>query len=128
MFSVIEIFAFIFIAISIIKIAIVLYNPKIWVDRVVKKIWFHDVGMLIVSLVLSGIVLYFILEELTIVQIFAVMLFMSLLLAAGISMYSKEIVKTAERLYETDLLIQKSLPYIIIWLVLLLWGLKELFF
>ncbi|MEK6872725.1 MAG: hypothetical protein AABW90_01800 [Nanoarchaeota archaeon] len=123
----IEILALIFILIAGIKIIVVLINPKTWLDNVVKKVYKESKLKILIFLILSLIVLYFLLKELTIVQILAVMLFLSLLTAVGILPFSKEISNIADKVYKDKNLIKKTLLPFIIWIILLIWGLKELF-
>ncbi|MEK6872370.1 MAG: hypothetical protein AABX16_05700 [Nanoarchaeota archaeon] len=128
MISIIEILALIFIILVGLKITIVLINPRFWIEQVVKKIWAKQATMIIFSLIAAGVSLYFLLEELSMSQILAVALFISLLMMAGVAMYSQDFIKLAEKLYEKKAITKKTLPYIAIWIALILWGLKEIFF
>lgn len=128
MITIIEIIALIFIVLVGLKITIILISPQFWVEQVVKKIWAKQATMIIVSLAAAGVTLYFLLEEMTMVQILAVALFISLLMMAGVAMYSPDFIKLAEKLYEKKAITKKTLPYIVIWIALILWGLKEIVF
>lgn len=123
----IEILALIFILIAGIKIIIVLLNPRTWLDNIVKPVYKESKLKILIFLILALIVLYFLLQELTIVQILAVMLFLCFLTAVGILPFSKEISNIAEKVYKDKNLIKKILLSFIIWIILLLWGLKEIF-
>lgn len=126
--SAIEILALILIVVAVVKIVIILISPKIWADLVVKKLWASSGLVMIISLILAVWVLYLLLNAgITIVEIFAVMLFLSLLAAVGVAVYSKEIVGVAQKLLKDRNIVKKSWFYILIWVVLLVWGLKELF-
>ena len=59
-------------------------------------------------------------------QIFAVMLFVSLLAALGIAAYSKEVVGLAEKLMKDKKILKKSWFYLLIWIALVVWGLAAL--
>ena len=48
--------------------------------------------ILALSLILAAVVLYYLLQTLTIIQIFAVMLFLALLTAIGVAAYGNEII------------------------------------
>jgi len=123
--TIVEIMALILLVVAAVKILIILVNPKAWVS-VIKKVWVSPTLVMLISLVLAGVSLYYLLMELTIIQIFAVMLFVCLLLAVGISVYSKEFISMVTKLLNKDL-VRKSWLYILIWIVLIVWGLKELF-
>ena len=91
--GVIEILALIILAISAIKIIVILINPMTWMNSVVKPLWSKPMITGWICLILSGVVLYYLLQAgITIVQIFAVMLFMVLLIAFGMSIYFKELI------------------------------------
>jgi len=66
--------------------------------------------------------------EITIVQIFAVMLFIALLSAASISTYSKEFLPLIDKLSKDKKLVKKIWPVILIWIILIIWVLFVLFF
>lgn len=123
-----EVLALILIIISGIKIITILVNPNAWLENVVKKVYSNQTYSQIVFLVLSLIVLYFLLKELTIVQILAVLLFAALIFAIGFSAYSKELINLADRLYRQKNIFRRCWLSFLIWIILLLWGLKELFF
>ena len=121
-----EILALILIIISLIKIVVVLINPHAWLNGVVKKI--YKPYSTIIFLILALIVLYLLLQELTIIQILAVMLFAALIFAIGLSAYSNELIQLADKLYKQKNIFKRSWLSFLIWIILLLWGLKELFF
>ena len=123
----VEWMALILIVISAIKIIVILVKPKAWNDSVVKKLWKNSGLAMIVSLILAAVALYYLLQELTIVQILATMLFLALLIAVGVAAYKKEVIGLADKMLKNKAVIKKSWLYIIIWIVLLLWGAKEIF-
>ncbi len=124
----VEILALIFLVAAAIKILVILISPKSWSDLVVKKVWKNSNLMMIVSLILAAAVLYLLLGAgITITEIFAVMLFLSLLAAVGVAIYAREVVSVAQRLLKDRNIVKKSWLYILIWIILILWGLKELF-
>lgn len=123
----IEIIALIVIIVSVIKILVILVKPKIWVDSVVKRVWANPMIMSIISLVLAAIVLYYLIQSgLTIVQILAVTAFVSLLIAIGVGTYANELISMAAKMLKKGIM-KKAWLYIIIWIVLLVWGAYELF-
>ena len=127
MYTPIEILALILIIISGIKIITILINPSIWLNKVVKKVYVGKKTTFI-FLVLALIILYFLLQELTIVQILSVMLFTAFIFGIGFSIHSKELIKLADQIFKNKNIVKSNWVPIIIWIILLLWGLKELFF
>ena len=126
-FTPIEIIALILIITSLIKILVIAINPNIWKNSVVNSIFNRPKLTGLLSLILALIVLYFLLQELTIVQVLASMVFFSLLIATSLSIYHKELNKLVKEVYNKNNILKKAWFYILIWLVLLIWGLKELF-
>ena len=118
--------ALIFLVIASIKILVILINPRTWHDNVVKNIYRNPKILMVLSLILSAITLYYLLKELTIVQIFAAMLFFSLIAAVGVSVFSKDLMKLTNKLYNDKFILKKSWLYLLIWIVLILWGFKEI--
>lgn len=123
----IEILALILIVISSIKIITISINPTAWLNKIVKNVYVGK-RTTIIFLILALIVLYFLLQELTIVQILAVMLFTAFIFAIGFSIHSKELIKLADQIYRKKNIIKSNWLPLIIWIILLVWGLKELFF
>src|SRR3989338_168795 len=119
----IETLAWVFFIVAAVKLIVVLVSPKIWLNSVVRKILKNSFLAGLVSFVLAVVCLYILLQELTIVQIFAVMLFVSLLAALGIAAYSKEVVGLAEKLMKDKKILKKSWFYLLIWIALVVWGL-----
>ncbi len=122
----IEIIALILIIISAIKIIVILVNPKSWAD-VVKKIWANPTLTSIIALILAAIVLYYLvwIEGMTIVQIFAVTAFVVLLMAVGIGTYAKEVISMSTRMLKKGVL-KRAWFYTLVWIVLMIWAIKEL--
>ena len=78
-----------------------------------------------VYFILAAVVLYYLLEAgITIVQILAVTVFVSLLLGIGFMKYMDHLLK----LFPKNYTIKDQWFYVLIWVILLLWGIKELFF
>ena len=75
----VEIIALIFVVIGVIKLVVLMISPKSW-KSVPDAFFKQPILMMLVSFVLAAIVLYYLLTEMTIVQIAAVMLFTLLLL------------------------------------------------
>jgi len=121
-----EIIAVIFITVSLIKIISLSVNPQFWNRNIVKKIFNNSHVSSLISFILSLVVLYYLVQEISIVQILAVMAFAGLLILYGFSISGKEVIDLLNKIYKDRSLIKKSLIYIIFWLILLIWGLKEI--
>ena len=70
--------------------------------------------------------IYYLLIELTIVQVLAAVFFMALLMLGGMVSFAKPFIDDAEKIYRGRHILRKYWLYTLIWVVLLLWGLKEI--
>jgi len=121
----IELFAWIAIVLALVKIIVVVINPKAWMNFA-KTLWERPVVMMVVSLVLGIIVLTYLLETISIVQIFAVTLFVMLLSAVSLASYSKEFMKLADKLAKDKKFLRKAWVPIVVWAGLAIWALVQL--
>ncbi|MFH1711085.1 MAG: hypothetical protein ABH840_02120 [Nanoarchaeota archaeon] len=121
----IGIFALIFAVVALVKIVTILIKPRAWFN-LADKIWKAPNLMMLVCLVLAAFVFYYLIQELTIVQIFAVTLFVALLGGVSIASYSKELIALSSKMLKDRSAVKKAWISIIVWLVLVLWALKEL--
>jgi hypothetical protein len=123
----IEIIALILIITSLIKIIVIAISPNTWKISVVNPIFNKPKLTGTISLILAAIVLYYLLQEINIVQILATMVFFALLISISFSIYHKELTKLVNNIYNKNKILKEAWFYILIWLVLLIWGLKEIF-
>jgi len=122
----IELIALIFIVISLIKIIILLVNRDFWMGHIIKKILNHPHATGFIFLILSLVVLWYLLLGLTIIQVIAVMAFTTLFMGFGMLLYVKPLEKIIKSIRKDKYLIKHGLVYIILWIIILLWGLKEI--
>ncbi len=118
-------FALIIAVIALVKILVILVKPKAWYG-VVKSVWKAPALMMIVCLILAAIVFYYLIQELSIVQIMATMLFLALLYGMTFAVYSKETIVWAQKMLNDRKFLAKGWLPILIWLALILWALKEI--
>ena len=126
-FTPIETFAFVIASLSLIKLLVILVNPMSWFRGVVKPIYSNPFILQLVGLILAGVSLFYLLQEFTIVQIFAVMFFMTSLMLLGVGAYSKDLLAFTDKIYKRKGAIRKAWLSILIWFVLIIWVLMELF-
>lgn len=122
----VEIIAAIFAIAVIVKLIVIVINKMVWYKGVARPIYGNLTVSAIVSLVLAVIIFYFLIQELTIVQIFAALAFSGMLIGFGFLAYGKGIRPFVEKAYKQKF---SGLVWIqiIIWLVLVLWVLYEIF-
>ena len=123
----VEIIALVLLVFAVIKIVILLIKPEAWMDFA-KGIWKNKVVTKLVALILAAVVFYYLIQVLTIVQIFAVTAFVALLLAIGLADPIKRIIPVYEKQIKDGTLWKDNWLYTLIWLALMVWVVIELFF
>jgi hypothetical protein len=121
----IEIFAGIVAVLTLVKILVIIKNPGKWV-KVSESFLKNSGALMLVALIAAVYVLYQLLLEVTIIQIFAVMFFMMLLMMTSMAIYSKELLEMSRKLLKDKNIVKKSWLPILIWVLLSIWVLKEL--
>ncbi len=120
----IEIIALVMITLSLVKLIILTINPTKWMNFA-KSIYVNSTRLKIIGTMLSVLILYYLVGAgITIVQIFAVMAFFASLMLIGFADMGSELIKK----FKIKNMWKEYGYYTLIWIVLLLWGLKELFF
>jgi len=122
----IQIMALIVAVLGAIKMFVVFVSPKSWIKNVVKPIYKTPMIASLAGLIITGVSLYYLNQELTIVQIFAVFLFFMGLMLMTFAAVSKEMIKLAENVLKKDGLMRFWLP-ILVWILLLIWVFYALF-
>ena len=82
--------------------------------------------LIAVELVLAIIVLYFLLQELTIVQIMGAIVFGALLAGVCFAVYAKEMVPMAMKVFRAGAFKKSWMP-MLIWVILAVWTLIKIF-
>ncbi len=126
----IETIALVFIAISIIKLIVLAIRPESWYgsDNPLMKIFSGTTTTIIVSLAIGMVVLFYLLQELSIVQIFAAMVFGWLILMLTMAPFAAGILDWVKRAAKEPHFFRKNSFSVIIWILLMFWVLKEVFF
>jgi len=122
----IEIIALIVIVVSVIKMLVLLVNPTSWMNMA--KGFYKSPGVFsFIGLILAAIVLYYLVAGgMTIIQILAAAAFVSLLLMIGIAPHADSLIKKYQAQAKRGRVFQDNWLYALIWIVLLIWGIKEL--
>jgi len=117
--------ALVFIIFAVVKILVIAIKPKNW-GKVVKGVYKNPGLFLVVDIVLAAIVLYYLLMEITIIQILAAIALGALLTAMSFAVATKEVVPLVNKMLTKDILKRAWLP-LIVWIILIIWGLVALF-
>jgi len=113
------------------KLLVVLISPKSWMGIVkTVTIWKNPIPTTLVSIVLAAVTLMYLLQELTIVQIFATTLFVMFLMVISLSSCAKATLALEKQVFkELDVkkLSVEAWLAIIVWGILVIWVLWALF-
>jgi len=125
----VEIIALVFALLILIKLVVLMIKPKAWMDSVAFPIYRNPAVSGGVFAILAAVIFYYLIAELTIVQIFATVAFTSFMMSLGLLVYSKEILVFAQKVAQK--FIKKGFTgtqwvITIVWLILALWVLKDL--
>lgn len=123
--SPLNIIALIFIIVGILKIFTISINKKNWMP-VVRSFFSNKLAGSAVVIILAIIVFYFLIQELTIIQIIASAAFISLLIALSVLQFNEEIVALAKKISSKKFSLMTWI-YIFIWLILFAWALYQMF-
>ena len=127
-FTPVENIVFILIVISVIKIVILLVNPKSWMNFV-KNLYSKQKTISVVAFILGAIVLYYLLQSgITFVEILAVTAFVALLMLIGLAKEVGPLIKKYDSIIKKGNLWKDYWFYTLIWVILLIFGARELFF
>jgi hypothetical protein len=121
-----EIIATIFALLILVKIAVVLVNPQLWMKKVAEPLLGNPPLATAVYAILAIVVGYYVFTNLGITEVAAVMAFTALVVGLGMLPYAKALLKISEDISVTrsNLLRNAWLP-IVIWTVIALWVLTS---
>jgi len=121
----VKIIALVFVVFAFVKVVVIFLNPSFW-KSVVKSLYAKPPYTILVSVLLAAVILRFLLEEMTIVQIFACMAFMMALMIVQFVSFGNEIAELCERFLNDRKIFKKLWFSLSIWLVLMAWALYEI--
>ena len=110
----IQIIALIFSLLCLTKVIVVLISRKFWFRYITKSVMKARMITTIVLFILSAITFYFLIHEMSIVNIFAAMGFCFLLIATGFSMYIHEMINLGKGIVADKMTIW-IIAYSLIW-------------
>ncbi len=123
----IQILALVFALIGLIKLIVILVKPEGWL-KVTEKVYSGNRGVTtFIFLILTIIVGYYVLQVLTIVQVAAVFLLMSMIMGLTMVQYKDTILNFAREIYNDPSMVKNSWLIIVIWIVISLWILYGVF-
>ena len=123
----IETMALLVVLLGLIKLAVILSSPQKWM-LVARAFYSRPKFTTAFSVALIAISLYLLLAELTIIQIFASMVFFMGLMLMGFSAYSKEMLALSQKMLKDKNSPKKAWLSIVVWLALSVWVLYGILF
>ena len=107
----------------VIKLIVIAIDKSKWHKHVVKRVYGGKSALTsIIFVVLAIVIFYYLILELSIVQIFAVMGLFSVLMGISFLQYQKELMGLVNKIYKKDLGVGMWI-YAIIWVLLSIWVL-----
>ena len=124
----IEIIALVFIVLAAVKMLVLLIKPMAWMNGAMKT-FSNKIFTQFVGLVIAGIVFYYLRQAgFTIVEILAVSSFMTGMLLIAFAGHIDDFKVKYIKLIKRGNLWREYWLYTLIWIILMVWGVKELFF
>ena len=124
----IEIIALITAVIIPIKLIILLKSQRFWFKKVTSKYWKGTGNLtMFLSFVVAAITLIFLLQELTIIQIWATMLFSMALISMALAPFSKYMLEVEKKWFSETNTIKKGWLATIVWIAISVWVIISLF-
>lgn len=120
----IEIIATIVALLVAVKLIFVLTKPEKWLNMA-KVIYSKPTAVMFISVILAVAVLGYLIEKLSIIDIFAVMAFIALMSIASVSYFGKDVIAVGEKMIKQKFVSKIWLP-LLIWIILLVWVIVEL--
>jgi len=124
--GVIEWFVFAFVVLGLIKFLFLFFNAKAWM-KFSLKLYKNPYLLIAIELILALLIFYYLLQSLTIVQIMAGILLGALLTGLTFAAYGKETIAWAKKILTAKSLFKKAWLPMLLWLILMIWTLTELF-
>lgn len=121
-----EIIALLFAVLSLTKLVVIIINKKAWANSVAMPIYSNPKRSISVFTMLAIIIFYFIIQELSVVQIFAVIAFSSMLVGIGFMQHADLMQSLIKKAYSKKLSIG-NVVYVLVWLALLVWVVRDIF-
>jgi len=124
----IEIIALIVAVIVPVKLIILMKSQKLWFRKVTSNYWVGSGNItMILSFVVAVVSLFFLLQELTIIQVWATMLFSMALISMALAPFSKYMLEVENKWFSETNTIKKGWLATIVWVAISIWVLISLF-
>lgn len=124
----IEVVALIGAVIVPIKLVTIIWKGQnAWFETVTKRYWNNAVVTTLLSLLAAVVLLYILLKELTIVQIWAAAMFGMALTSLALAPFSKYMLKVEKRWFTETNVLRTGWVAVIVWVAMIAWVIYALF-
>lgn len=123
----VEIIALVGALIVPIKIIVILRGQNIWFETVTKRYWKNATSTTLLSLLAVAVLLFFLLKELTIVQIWAAAVFGMALVSLALAPFSKYMISVERKWFAETKVLRTGWVPAVVWVALVVWVLYALF-
>lgn len=123
----IEIIALIGAVIVPIKIIMLLIGQKFWFEKVTEKYWGNSITTTVLSLVVVIVLLIFLLQELTIIQVWAGAVFGMALTSLALAPFSKYMLGVEKKWFTETNVLKTGWVAGLVWVAIVLWVLYSIF-
>lgn len=124
-FNAVEIIALVFVLAGLVKIFLILVSRNSWANFV-KALYRKPNCLMAAELILAVVVLYYLLQYLSIIEIMAGVVLGALLTGMTFSAYGKELMPSMLKMLKANAL-KKAWILLLAWIILLVWTLGVLF-
>jgi len=121
----VEIIALLLAALLFVKVFFALVLPDAR-KNMIAEVYEHPTALVLAALVLGIIIIYYLLQEMTIIQIFATCALFSMLFAVSFAPFGKELIQVVKKTQRTEI-VKKLWFALILWIGLAVWVLIELY-
>ena len=122
----VKIIALVFIVFAVVKLLVISIDPASW-KSVVRAMYIKPAYTMALSVILGFVILSFLLQEMTIIHVFAAMTFMMTLMMIQFAAMGDKVIEITELFFDDKNLIKKFWFPILIWILLMGWVLYEIF-
>jgi hypothetical protein len=127
-FTPVEIIALVLLIVMAIKILVLLIKPQAWMNFA-QCFYKKPVVARAISLVLGGVIFYYLITSgISVVEILAVTAFLAMFIVLGLASEVKPLIAKYKARIKKGKLWKEHWFYTLLWVALMAWGVKELFF
>ena len=123
----VEWMAIIVAVLAAVKLIVIWRSPKFWMKNVDAPIFRNKNPTMVISLILTIGSLFYLTQELTIVQIFGTLFFFASISLLSATAYNRELSAFTQSIMKKGNVLKRAWLSVVIWIILIVWALRVLF-